>query len=76
MNVLALFDGLVHLVRVPETKYEYGLTACRRDFAHHNDPVRFLERDILPIKPTTTPFTCLYCAIAPPSSGAGQEKES
>lgn len=76
MTVVGLFDGLVHLVIVEESKYEYGLTACRRDFVLHEAVDGMLDRDVMPTARSTAPHTCLYCAIAPPSSGAGQEKES
>jgi hypothetical protein len=66
MTVLGVFDNLIHLVIVEESKFEYGLTACHRDFAQHGDRERFLERDVMPTKQTTAPYTCLYCAIAPP----------
>jgi hypothetical protein len=66
MTVLGTFDHLVHLVIVKESKYEYGLTACGWDFMQHDDREQFIERDVMPTRPTTAPYTCFHCAIAPP----------
>jgi hypothetical protein len=69
MNVRSLFTSLVHLVIVEESKYEYGLTACHRDFVLHGDfhlhdgSERFLERDVDPMIRSSMPHTCLWCAV-------------
>jgi hypothetical protein len=60
-------DGIVHLVIVTETKYEYGLTACRRDFVWAEGERWFAqERAVDYVEKTTNPFTCIYCAVAEP----------
>jgi hypothetical protein len=60
-------DGLVHLVVVFETKYEYGLTACRRDFVWTEGERWFAqERDVAYVERTPEPVTCLYCSIERP----------
>lgn len=60
-------DGIVHLVMINETKYEYGRTACRLDFVHQGRAVPSeTVYAVVTVVGVPNPFSCLYCAIAPP----------